>query len=130
MSATFGIGISSALVIDLGATSVSVSCIEDGFCVPSSRVLLPVGGDQVTRFFHHLLRDSSFPYAPCHPQSSLLDFELLNEMKERFCTLRENDLNVNICDFYVRRPGARTLAFQLKTFDEVILAPMVLYENY
>ncbi|OMJ18778.1 Actin-related protein 8 [Smittium culicis] len=35
---TFGAGISNACVIDVGAQKTSISCIEDGYCLPDTRV--------------------------------------------------------------------------------------------
>ncbi|OLY81117.1 Actin-related protein 8 [Smittium mucronatum] len=34
---TFGAGISNACVIDVGAQKTSISCIEDGYCLPDTR---------------------------------------------------------------------------------------------
>jgi actin-related protein 8 len=35
--ATFGAGTSMACVVDIGAQKTSVSCVEDGLCIPDSR---------------------------------------------------------------------------------------------
>lgn len=35
--ATFGAGVSTACVVDIGAQKTSVSCVEDGLCIPDSR---------------------------------------------------------------------------------------------
>lgn len=36
--ASFGAGLSTALVVDVGDQKMSVSCVEDGISIPQSRV--------------------------------------------------------------------------------------------
>lgn len=38
--ASFGSGLSTALVVDVGDQKISVSCVEDGISIPQSRVKL------------------------------------------------------------------------------------------
>eukprot|EP00271_Cylindrocystis_brebissonii_P001940 TRINITY_DN12295_c0_g2_i1.p1 TRINITY_DN12295_c0_g2~~TRINITY_DN12295_c0_g2_i1.p1 ORF type:complete len:405 (-),score=60.84 TRINITY_DN12295_c0_g2_i1:4-1218(-) len=46
--ATFGNGILSACVVSVGAHVTSVTCVEDGAVIPTSRVVLPFGGEDVS----------------------------------------------------------------------------------
>lgn len=37
LCSTYGAGLSNACVIDVGAESTSISCVEDSYCIPESR---------------------------------------------------------------------------------------------
>ncbi|KAG9295462.1 hypothetical protein G9A89_013491 [Geosiphon pyriformis] len=123
---TFGAGISMACVVDVGAQTTSITCVEDGMCIPDSRILLNYGSDDITTFFLKLLRRSKFPYEEIDLNQSY-DWMLAEEMKEKFCTLNEANLTIQLYDFYVRLPNEPTKKYQLKTYDEAIVAPMVLF---
>jgi actin-related protein 8 len=42
VAATFGAGLQSACVVDVGDQKTSVSCVDDGLCQPSTRVIYAV----------------------------------------------------------------------------------------
>ena len=125
VGATFGAGVSMSTVVDIGAQKTSIACVEDGMIIESTRLHLPFGGDDISKFFLDLLMDVSFPYQSFNLNSRLLDESLASDLKERYCTNNESDLAVNLYDFYVRGPGNPTLHFKFKVYDEVLLAPLV-----
>ncbi|CAG8507119.1 11868_t:CDS:10 [Ambispora leptoticha] len=122
---TFGAGMSMACVVDIGAQTTSITCVEDGMCIPDSRIYLNYGCDDITIFFLRLLKRSRFPYEEIDLNRSY-DWMLAEEMKERFCTLNEANLTIQLYDFYVRAPNEPTKKYQIKTYDEAIIAPMLL----
>lgn len=122
VACTFGAGISSGCVVDLGAQTISVACVEDGSVVSDSTVKLDFGGDDVTDLLHQILRLHSFPYELQRGLNDPLDFELLNDLRERFCTLDDEDIQSLIYEFYVRRPGKTTLLYNFKVIEERLLA--------
>uniref|UniRef100_A0A1A8MXQ4 Actin-related protein 8 n=1 Tax=Nothobranchius pienaari TaxID=704102 RepID=A0A1A8MXQ4_9TELE len=86
--ATFGSGLSSACVVDVGDQKTSVCCVEDGVSHRNSRLCLAYGGSDVTRtFFWHLQR-AGFPYRDCQ-LTSRLDCQLLQHLKENVCHLNQ-----------------------------------------
>ncbi|KAK9723389.1 actin-like protein arp8 [Basidiobolus ranarum] len=124
--ATFGAGMSTACIVDIGAQKTSVSCVEDGMCIPDSRVRLNFGGDNVTSFFMKLLKRNQFPYTEID-LSQNYDWQLAEELKEKYCTMSEAEISVHVADFFVRVPNKTARKYQLKLYDEVILAPMGLF---
>lgn len=52
----------------------------------------------------------------------------MEDLKKRLCTLSEADVGLNLYDFVVRRPGQPTEKYGLRAYDELILAPMCLFE--
>lgn len=126
---TFGSGVSSALVVNCGAQSVSVSCVDEGFVVPESRVKLSFGGDEVTRLFARLLEAHEFPYE--FDLKSPNDWSLLDELKERCCTLNEAELGqaAQVFELYVRHPEQLTRQFMFKMFEERLIAPLAMLES-
>ncbi|KAI9100995.1 hypothetical protein DFS34DRAFT_676290 [Phlyctochytrium arcticum] len=127
VAATFGAGVPTACVIDIGAQKTSVSCIEDGVCIPDARVNVKYGGDDMTAFLMKVLLKSAFPYKAFDPKHHVYDWLLADELKEKFCTFNEADLIVNYCTFYVRAPEQPTQFYKLKVYDEVLMAPRLFF---
>ena len=126
---TFGCGVSSAVVVDCGAQKVSISCVEEGFLVPESRLKLSVGGDEITRLFAQLLRLHEFPHE--FDLRKPIDWELMDELKERCCTVNESEIapSAAIFEFYVRKPEELTRKFLFKMYEERLIAPLALFDQ-
>ncbi|EMD39130.1 hypothetical protein CERSUDRAFT_112814 [Gelatoporia subvermispora B] len=127
LAATYGAGISNACVVDMGSTKTSIACVDDGFVLPETRMLLDMGGDDITEFFYVLLEKIGFPYKDVDLARSY-DVVIIEDLKARLCTLAEGDVALNLYDFVVRRPGKPTEKYGLRAYDETILAPMCLFE--
>jgi len=56
VAATFGAGLASACVVDVGDQKTSVSCVEDGVSLPSSRIQLGYGGSDITQLLYYMSR--------------------------------------------------------------------------
>ncbi|OMJ29450.1 Actin-related protein 8 [Smittium culicis] len=123
---TFGAGISNACVIDVGAQKTSISCIEDGYCLPDTRVETKYGGDEITYFLSDLLNRDFFPYKEIQ-LNRIYDWNLINNLKERYVTLNLSDVNTRVYDFYVRVPKKPTRKYMFKVYDETYLAPFCLF---
>ncbi|KAF9199589.1 actin-like protein arp8 [Haplosporangium sp. Z 27] len=124
--ASFGAGVSAACVVDIGAEVTKVACVEDGICIPNSRAVLKYGGDDITRCFSALVKRTGFPYQELDLTQSY-DWRLMEELKEKWCTMNEADLTVQVYSFFVRRPEKQTEKYQVKVYDEVALSPMCLF---
>ncbi|EAU90511.2 nucleus protein [Coprinopsis cinerea okayama7 len=127
LAATYGAGISNACVVDIGSKITTIACVDEGLVLPDTRLSLNMGGDDVTEFLHVLLQRIQFPYRTLDLNRSY-DWAVLEDLKGRLCTLMESDVALNLYDFIVRRPGAPTEKYGLRAYDEIILAPMCLFE--
>ncbi|GAA5929917.1 uncharacterized protein JCM15063_004664 [Sporobolomyces koalae] len=123
---TFGAGISSACVVDIGASKTSITCIEEGLVVPETRMVLDFGGDDITSFMHALLSRNGFPYKEAD-LTKWYDWIVLEDIKERSVVLSEGDIGLNLYDFYIRHPGAVTKKYTMRMYDDCILAPYALF---
>ncbi|KAJ1959197.1 actin-like protein arp8, partial [Dipsacomyces acuminosporus] len=123
---TFGAGFSTACVVDVGAQKTSIACVEDGYCHQESRVNIMCGGDDITRFLFNLFTRSAFPYHEASLQR-LYDWSMINELRERHCTLNLSDVNIRMHDFFVRSPNEHTYKYSFKTYDEMYQAPLCLF---
>lgn len=123
MAATFGAGVSTACVIDIGAQTSSIACVEEGMIIPDSRVNLKFGGDDVVIALAKLLLMSSFPYAELN-LARAYDFSLIEDLKHRYATTNDADITVQLYTFIKRTPGQAAEKFQFKVFEEVMLAPL------
>lgn len=124
--ATFGSGLSSACVVDVGDQKTSLCCVEDGVSHRNSRLCLAYGGSDVTRTFFWLLQRAGFPYRDCQ-LSNRLDCQLLQHLKETFCHLDQDISGLQDHEFQTRFPDAPALLYQIRLGDEKLQAPMGLF---
>ncbi|KAH7162329.1 hypothetical protein B0J13DRAFT_591555 [Dactylonectria estremocensis] len=127
MAATFGAGYTQACVVDMGAQKTSVTCVEDGLCIEDSRINLKFGGYDITEAFVKMMLYDNFPYQDINLRRRY-DFLLAEELKIKHCTMSQADISVQLNTFHVRAPNQPTRKYQFKTYDEVILAPMGVYD--
>jgi hypothetical protein len=66
----FGAGVSSGLVIDMGAEKTSICCVDEGLALPKSRFHLAHGGDDVTEHLAWLLKRLDATQIPTLSSSS------------------------------------------------------------
>lgn len=128
LSGTFGTGVSASLVVDVGAQSSKICCVEDGQIIKASQSILPYGGDELTRLLASILKHHAFPYHPCNLNRQL-DWDLMDELKVRMCTMDEDDLSSAVYEAYVRIPGQATRVYPFKIFEERIIVPSSLFED-
>ncbi|TRY81838.1 hypothetical protein DNTS_011405 [Danionella cerebrum] len=124
--ATFGSGLSSACVVDVGDQKTSVCCVEDGVSHRNSRLCLAYGGSDVTRCFFWLMQRAGFPYRDCQ-LTNRLDCLLLQQLKESFCHLDQDISGLQDHEFRTRFPESPVLLYQLRLGDEKLQAPMALF---
>ncbi|XP_065066274.1 actin-related protein 8-like [Rhopilema esculentum] len=124
--ATFGSGLPSACVVDVGDQKTSICCVEDGISLPNSRIKLNYGGSDITRCFNWLLQRISFPYKECDINDKL-DIYLLQDLKETFCHLSLDIPVGHVHEFQVYRPQESGLLYQIKLGDEPLQAPIAYF---
>ncbi|PKS11902.1 hypothetical protein jhhlp_001196 [Lomentospora prolificans] len=127
MAATFGAGYTQACVVDVGAQKTSITCVEDGLCLEDSRINLKYGGYDITETFIKMMLYDNFPYEEINLRRRY-DFLLAEELKIKHCTMSQADVSVQLFQFHLRAPNQLTRKYQFKTYDEVILAPMGVYD--
>ncbi|KAJ7623175.1 hypothetical protein FB45DRAFT_924792 [Roridomyces roridus] len=127
LAATYGAGLSHACVVDIGAVKTSVACVDEGLILADTRLNLNVGGNDITEFLYVLLKRIHFPYRDIDLSRSY-DWNVMEDLKARLCTLSESNVALNLYDFIVRQPLKPAKKYGLRAYDETILAPMVLFE--
>ena len=127
LAATFGCGYMYACcVVDIGAQKTSICCVEDGQCIPDSRINLKVGGADITETFIKMMLFDHFPYGEIN-LNRRYDYLLAEELKAKYCTMKEENISVQLYDFHVRAPSQSTWKYMFKTYDEVLLAVLGLF---
>jgi actin-related protein 8 len=127
LAATYGAGYTSACIVDIGAQKTSICCVEDGMCLEDSRINLKYGGYDITECFIKMMIHDHFPYSDINLKRRY-DFLLAEELKIKYCTMNQAEISVQLYDFHLRIPSQPTRRYQFKTYDEVILAPMGLFD--
>ncbi|CAH8585005.1 unnamed protein product [Heterobilharzia americana] len=91
--ATYGIGLPTACVINVGEQKTSVCCVEDGIAHAEARVTLPVGRSDVLRVFHSLALPSGF----LNKDGCIVDlkYEHLSDVED-LRTLMENSIQCSV----------------------------------
>ncbi len=127
LAASFGAGYTACCIVDIGAQKTSVCCVEDGLVTEESRVNLKMGGYDVTETFIKMMLFDGFPYPEINLQRRY-DFLLAEELKQKFCTMNQAEISVQLYNFHLRAPSEYTRKYNFKTYDEVIVAPMGYFE--
>lgn len=115
VAATFGAGISSACVVDVGSQTTKIACVDEGVCVSDSRLYLDIGGDDITATFRRMLSRISFP-------AKELSDEDASRLKRKFCTANNEDLEIQL---YSATAAGRK--FDFKIYNEVMLPVLGLF---
>lgn len=128
LATTYGAGISnSTCVVDIGATSTKIACVDEGTVLGNSAVTLDYGGDDITRLFSQFLLQSKFPYDDWD-LSTPHGWMLAESLKKEFTTFQDANVAVQLYNFIKRTPGeADAQKYEFKVFDEVMLAPMAMF---
>ncbi|KAL8048121.1 hypothetical protein ABFS82_07G042800 [Erythranthe guttata] len=93
LAAVFGNGLSTACVVNIGAQSTSVMCIEDGVTLPTTQITLRYGGEDISRCLlwtqrHH----QTWPPIRTDGLTKPIDLLMLNRLKESHCHIREGEV--------------------------------------
>jgi actin-related protein 8 len=88
------------------------------------RLNLKYGGRDVTKALVKMMLSYSFPYRDIN-LCRRYDFLLAEELKAKYATLNDSDVSVQAHDFHLRTPEKDTKKYHFKTYDEVMLAPLV-----
>jgi actin-related protein 8 len=123
IAASFGAGFSTACIVDMGAQKTSVCCVEDGMCMEDCRINLKYGGYDVTETFIRMMLFDRFNYSDFNLMRRH-DFLLAEELKEKYTTLSDENISVQLYDFHLRAHGQETRKYSFKIYDEGMLAPM------
>ena len=124
LAASFGAGVMTSCIVDMGAQKTSIACVEDGMIIDNSRINLKYGGEDVTDAFVKMTIYNHFPYNEIN-LNRRYDFLLAEELKGKLCTMNEADITVQTYDFYLRTPDPKqdTRKYTCKIYDEVVLPP-------
>ncbi|XP_065178580.1 actin-related protein 8-like [Sycon ciliatum] len=124
--ATYGAGLSSSCVVDIGDQTISVSCIDEGLSLQNTRLRADYGGRDITRCFSWILEKIKFPYKKINPHGRL-DGILLTQLKESLCHMDPDIHGLVSHEFEVHQPGKQIKMFTLKCADEGFKAALGLF---
>lgn len=88
------------------------------------RLNLKYGGWDVTNAMIKMMLSYSFPYRDINLWRRY-DFLLAEELKAKHATLNDSNISVQAHYFHLRAPDQDTKKYFFKTYDEVMLAPLV-----
>lgn len=126
LCACFGAGLGTACVVDLGASKTSVSCVEEGWIIPDTRIQLAIGGDDITTVLTGMLRKQNFPYKQLDLNCTW-EWQMMEQLKEDMLLLSEADVGLNSFTFFERHPHQPTIKWSVRAYDEVIIPAMILF---
>lgn len=125
VAATYGAGMSSAVVVDIGSTT-KITCVDEGVPLDITRIELKLGAIDVEEVFSRAISQRTFPYKEiAGPQQ--WNVNLRQHLVEKTATLVEEDVLPRVHDFYVRAPRQKTQKFSFKTFEENFISPLILF---
>lgn len=123
----YGAGLgTSTCVVNIGANETNVACVDEGSVVENSIVKLNYGGDDVTKLFSVLLKQSQFPYSELDINTTP-GWRLAESLKKDLVTFQDDGVAVQLPSFIKRIPNEPVEKYEFKIFDEVMLAPLALF---
>lgn len=126
VGATFGAGIGSACVVDVGDQKTAISCVEDGISHKTTRLRMDYGAGDVCQILSWLFQKSAFPYKYWN-ENIPRDVMLMRSLYQDFC-----HVNLDICgpqekNFFVDHPGDVVNKYTLQVGDECIISPLSMF---
>lgn len=130
LASSFGAGLSSSCIVDIGARGIHISCVEDGVVVEHSRLELDYGLNDVNRVWGKSLINQQLKWP-----INLLDIRdfwtLRNSMKECI-TFDDESVGIKTTNLIVKhreneRKKVKYEKFILKVWDDVMTSPMGLF---
>jgi len=122
---SFGAGLQSCCVVNVGDRCTAIACVEDGVSITPTRLELAYGGRDVQNALFRLLQSINFPYAECD-LARYHDRLIVEELSLRLCHLALDNYAISTHEFFVRREK-RLLKYGLKVADHGIAALMGLF---
>ena len=127
LASCYGAGIgTSTCVVNIGAHETAIACVDEGTVVENSIARLDYGGDDITRLFAQLLKQSEFPYREWDPATTP-GWRLAERLKKELVTFQDDGVAVQLTNFIKRIPDEPVQKYEFKIFDEVMLAPLALF---
>lgn len=127
LASCYGSGISSSTcVVNVGATTTKVACVDDGTVLPNSIVSLNYGGNDITRLFIVLLLMSEISYQDWN-SNNIPEWTIAENLKKKCITFQDADVTPQLFNFIKRIPGKQSEKIEFMAFDEIMLAPLALF---
>ena len=127
LASCYGAGIgTSTCVVNIGANETSIACVDEGIVVENSVAKLDYGGNDITRLFTQLLKQSEFPYKEWDINTTP-GWRLAEALKKELVTFQDDGVAVQLTNFIKRIPNEPVQKYEFKVFDEVMLAPLALF---
>ncbi|XP_010542931.1 PREDICTED: actin-related protein 9 [Tarenaya hassleriana] len=95
LAAVFGNGLSTACIVNMGAQTTTVVCIEDGVSLPHTEKILSFGGEDICRCLLWIQKHyQSWPKICTDVLTKPIDMLMLNRLKESYCDIKEGELEM------------------------------------
>lgn len=128
LASSFGAGLSSSCIVDIGARGIHIACVEDGVVSEHSRVELDYGINDVIRMWGKSLINQQMQWRP--NLSDVRDFFTLRQSLRDCATFDDEAVGINTTSILVKhreQGGLKVERFILKVWDDVMTCPMGLF---
>ncbi|KAG0691083.1 actin-like protein arp8 [Pichia californica] len=126
MSASFGLGLSTGCIVDIGSSSIHICCIDDGSILEDTRVSLDYGMSDVIRFWGKSLIQQQFPYTKVNFEN-LKDWKLIEGTFADHGTFDDSKIVIQLGNAPLYENNNKIKKYQFKCFDEGIICPMGMF---
>lgn len=127
VSISYGLGMSSGCLVDVGYSSIHINCIDEGIVVEDSRVILDYGMKDVIAVWGKMLVEQQFPLIKVDFRK-MKDMKLLESLFLEHGTFDDSKTGViQVGNFNIFESNKKFKRYQFKIFDENILAPMGMF---
>ena len=128
--ATYGSGLASACVVDVGAHVTRVCCVEDGRVLPSSDVVGEYGGDDLGELLFEWMKSHEH-YMGCRhmrPRDGWWQWLQAQRAKEKVLTCSMREYHYQWVELRELTPGGGVRVHRMNVSSAAVLAPRALFE--
>ncbi|TID30382.1 hypothetical protein CANINC_001084 [Pichia inconspicua] len=127
MAATYGVGLSSGCIVDIGHNGIHICCIDEGIVVDDSCIVTKYGIESIIKIWSKLLISQQFPIDI--NLNKRKDFKIMEDTFKTHVTLDDSkggSIAVGGVILPISKRGIKR--YQFKIFDESMIAPMSLFK--
>lgn len=125
LSASFGAGLSSACIVDIGHRGIHIACVEDGVVMEHSRIELDYGFSDINRMMAKCLINQQMKY-PVN-MLNVRDLIAMGQCMQDCVTFDDEQVNIKTIDLVIKEPGQKKKRHMLKVWDDVMICPMGMF---
>lgn len=127
MAATYGVGLSTGCIVDIGHSGIHICCIDEGTVIDDSCIITRYGVESIIKVWSKLLIKQQFPIDI--NLNKRREYKIMEDTFKTHVTLDDNKLgSIAVGGFNLPVSKRGIKRYQFKIFDEPMVAPLTIFK--